>query len=62
MERCRPICATTLFFKILEAIAKGRLEELEKQGMIRKLNQEQFGFRSGLGTEPQILRLMTDAY
>ena len=52
IDELRPISATSIFFKILEIVLKNRIEEQRKDGSVKKLQYTQYGFRSGLGTEP----------
>jgi hypothetical protein len=61
IDELRPISATSYFFKLLEIILKDRIERGFRTGMIKPLNQAQHGFRPGLGTEPQILKLILEA-
>ena len=56
IDELRPISATSYLFKLLEIVIKNRIEK----GLSTDLNQAQHGFRPGLGTEPQILKLVLE--
>ena len=61
IDELRPISATSFLFKLLEIVLKGRIDRGMESGVIKQLNQAQHGFRPGLGTEPQMLKLITEA-
>ena len=52
------VFAAPYFFKLLEMILKGRIEQDIEEGYTKRINLEQYGFEKHLGTEPQILRLI----
>ena len=61
IDELRPISATSFLFKLLEIVLKGRIDRGMESGVIKQLNQAQHGFRPGLGPEPQMLKLITEA-
>lgn len=56
----RPISVTSPLFKLMELLIKKRIETLTLNNTLKIIHPTQHGFRTKLGTETNILRLLLD--
>ena len=56
LDDCRPISITSAIFKLIEILILNKIKLLERNGIIKQINQNQTGFREGSSCSINILK------